>query len=98
MTDQDGRAEALQSMRNVVALEIGALHFVAQVQQYFRDAAHADAADADEVNAVDAAHAIGHRAPPAAATQASARRTSASVIANARALVAISTSFGRPPS
>ena len=50
--------------RSVTALGLRsrALHFVAEVQQHFGDAAHAAAADADEVDAMDAAHAIAHAA------------------------------------
>ena len=51
---------ALQAPRHRVGLEVRALHVVAQVQQHLGDAAHAAAADADEVDGVDAAHAVVH--------------------------------------
>ena len=43
-----------------LALQIRALHLVAQIEQHLGDAAHAAAADADQVNAMNAAHAIVH--------------------------------------
>ncbi len=77
--------------RDRVLLEVRSLHFVAEVQQHLGDAAHAAAADADEVDAMDAAHAVVHarsaspmRAAPAA-MQRSASRAAASVTAAARA-------------
>ncbi|OIQ72552.1 hypothetical protein GALL_458220 [mine drainage metagenome] len=42
-------------------LEVRAGHLVAQIDQHFRDAGHADAADADEMDVLDLAE---HLAPP----------------------------------
>ena len=41
-------------------MQVRALHLVAQIEQHLGDAAHAAAADADQVDEVDAAHAIVH--------------------------------------
>src|SRR4029450_683821 len=87
-----------EALRHGVRLEIAALHLIAEIQQHFGDAAHATAADSDEGDGVDTAHAGGfaHRAPPATASHASASRTSASTIATERARIAMSASFARP--
>ena len=62
VADHDARAQLRQPLGHRVGLEVAALHLVAEIQQHFGDAAHAAAADADEVDAVDAAHAIAHAA------------------------------------
>ena len=49
-----------QPLGDRVGLQVRALHRVAEVQQHLGDAAHAAAADADEVDALDAAHAGVH--------------------------------------
>ena len=56
---------ALEAPRDGVGLQVRALHLVAQVEQHFGDAAHAAAADADEMDAMDAAHAVVHAGAPA---------------------------------
>src|SRR6185436_898954 len=94
----DSHAQRLEPPRGVARLEVRSLHRVAQVRQHFGDPAHATAADADEVDGVDAAHAVLHAAPPATATQASASRSSASMIAVRRAACAIASNLGRPAS
>ena len=78
------RAELRQALGHGVGLEVAALHFVAEIDQHFGDAAHATAADADEVDAMDAAHAVAHAASmlldsrrPPAASAACGRATSA---------------------
>src|SRR5260221_1502446 len=63
MTDENRCAQARQTLGHRIALEIGALHRVAQVEQHLGDASHAAAADADQVNAMNAAHAIFHARP-----------------------------------
>ena len=62
VADHHARAQLRQPLGDRVRLEVAALHFVAEVHQHFGDAAHAAAADADEVDAMDAAHAIAHAA------------------------------------
>ncbi len=57
VTDEDLRTELLQALGAGRFLEIGAGHLVTEVEQYFGDAAHADAADADEMDAPNAPHA-----------------------------------------
>ncbi|MCY1397037.1 hypothetical protein D9M71_120250 [compost metagenome] len=72
MADEDLRTETLQALSHDRRLEVGAGNPVAQVQQHFGDAAHAHAADADEVDTTDAAHfrlghgflALNHGPPP----------------------------------
>ena len=62
MAEENSRAEAREALGDGVGLEVRALHLVAEIEQHFGDAAHAGAADADEVDEVDAAHAIVHAA------------------------------------
>ena len=62
VADHHARAELLEALGDRIRLEVAALHFVAEVHEHFGDAAHATAADADEVDAVNAAHAIAHAA------------------------------------
>ena len=50
---EDGRAQAGQAMGDGRALQIGAGNLVAEIQQHLGDTAHADAADADEMNALN---------------------------------------------
>src|SRR5712675_2132016 len=96
MSEPDARAEPLQVLGHRVGLEVRALHPVAQVQQHFGDAAHAAAADADEMNRVDAAHALAHAATPASCAQASASSVVALVRARSRARSAMAMSRPRP--
>jgi len=60
VADENRCAEACQPLRDRIGLEIGALHFIAQIEQHFGDAAHAAAADTHHVNALNSAHAIVH--------------------------------------
>ncbi len=57
VAEEDFRAEALQALGDGRGLEVGTGDFVTQVEQHLGDAAHAGAADADEVHAADTAHA-----------------------------------------
>src|SRR6202034_3819436 len=93
-------SQAREPLRHRIALKIRALHFVAQVQQHLGDSAHAAAADADQMNALNAAHAVfqarahGHAGAPAAMHR-SARRVAASVMRAARAASAILSKLAR---
>ena len=89
VSDHDAGTELLEARSRGIRLEIAALHGIAEIEQHFRDAAHTDTADADEMNALDAAHAIAHASPPANVMHASASFTSASIKAIERAFVAI---------
>ena len=60
MPDLDAGAEGAQATRDRRLAEIRTLHLVTQVQEYFGDAAHADAANADKMNPVYFAHAVFH--------------------------------------
>jgi hypothetical protein len=62
VTEHDPGAEPRQALGDGVRFEVAALHLVTQVEQHLGDAAHAAAADAHEVDAMDAAHAIAHAA------------------------------------
>src|SRR5690606_25138646 len=53
MADENFDAAAFEALRVIAFLRVGALHFVAEIVQYLGDAAHADAADADEMNSAD---------------------------------------------
>src|SRR5437016_5682453 len=53
MSDEDNGAQTRQTLRNLGIAEIRTRNFVAEVQQHLGDAAHADAADADKMNALD---------------------------------------------
>jgi hypothetical protein len=50
VSDDDLGAQPLQTLDRLVAPLVGAAHLVAEVEQDLRDAGHADAADADEVD------------------------------------------------
>ena len=50
MADEDLRAQLFQPLGVGAGLGVGALHRVADAQHDLGDAAHADAADADEVH------------------------------------------------
>ncbi len=78
-----------------IGLEIRAVHLVTQVDEHFRDAAHAGAADADEMDGAYAAHQVAHARPPAA-RHTSATSSAASPRASARAERAMAR--GRPRS
>ena len=51
VSDEESNAELLQSIRDLRAFRVRAAHLVTEIREQFRDAAHADAADTDEVNA-----------------------------------------------
>ena len=51
MADRDRDAEPAQALDVGVLGDVGALHAMAEVVQHLGDAAHADAADPDEVDA-----------------------------------------------
>src|ERR1700690_3064081 len=101
MADENLRAQTAQALGHGIGFEIGALHVVAEVQQHFRDAAHAAAANADQVNDVNTAHSIvqamihgmAHAGVPAA-KQKSATCAAASMTRARRAASAI---FSRRP-
>ncbi len=57
VADEDLCAEALQTLGTGRFLEVRAGHLVAEIEQHFGDAAHADPTDANEMNAADAPHA-----------------------------------------
>ena len=50
MPDVDAGAQLLQAVRHRGAVQVAAAHLEAEVQQYFGDAAHADAADGHQVD------------------------------------------------
>ena len=53
MAFEDDGAQRGQAMRDRRRLQVGAGNLVAEVQQHLGDAAHADAADADEMHALN---------------------------------------------
>ncbi len=53
MSLKNGRAQTGESLGYGGSLEVGAGDLVAEVQQHFGNAAHADAADSHEMNALD---------------------------------------------
>ena len=70
MPDEYGRAMLAQALDVGVVAGVRALHLVAEIDQHFRDAGHADAADPDEVNGAKLArqfHAVLLRTRPDAA-------------------------------
>ena len=60
MAHENFRAQSLEALRHGICLQIRALHLVAQVEQHLGNPSHAAAADADQMYAMDAAHAIVH--------------------------------------
>ncbi|MNC26740.1 hypothetical protein D3C75_748830 [compost metagenome] len=72
VADEDLSAEGLQALGHRRSFQVGTGHFIAQVQQHFGNAAHAHAADTDEVDTADTAHlrlghgflALNHGPPP----------------------------------
>jgi len=56
VADKDPCTERLQALSDRRLFQVGAGHLVTQIQQHFGNAAHAHAADTDEVDATDAAH------------------------------------------
>ncbi len=58
VTESYACAEARQPPRDRGGLHVGALHAITEVQQHFGDATHAASADTDEVDRVDAPHAL----------------------------------------
>src|SRR4029078_1075949 len=91
----DPGAESRQALGHGVGLEVAALHLVTEVEQHLGDAAHAAAADADEVDAMDAAHAIAHAAS-GCSRQGAASSSAARGLATRRARSAIASSLPRP--
>ena len=55
------RAEGFQALGHSRGFQIGAGHFITQVEQHFGDTAHAGTTDADEVDTANAAHAADFR-------------------------------------
>src|SRR5690606_13416062 len=66
LADEDPDAEALEPLHIGAVGEIAALHRVAEIVHDLGNAAHADAADADEVNVADVERSRTHQIPPAA--------------------------------
>ena len=68
MTDGDPGALLYQTLRGGIGLQVRALHAIAQIDEHLGDATHATATNTDQVDGVDAAHAVGaiqdHAAPP----------------------------------
>src|SRR5580704_4869421 len=93
MAHGNGNAELLEPLHVHIVGDVRALNLVAQIVHDLGDAAHADAADADEMNRADIErHARGrgvlcHHAPPIRSTR-SARRSAASGLASAWAAAA----------
>ena len=50
---KNGRAQGGKPLGDGRMLKVGARNLVAEIQQYLGNPAHADAADADEVNALN---------------------------------------------
>src|SRR5262249_54956075 len=72
---------------------VGPLHAVAEIHQHLGDAAHADAADADEVDRADVARQFHGCFPPIVRSTRLASRSGASIAPCERAAAAIATSF-----
>jgi hypothetical protein len=53
MSFEYGRAQIRKPLGHSGTLEVRTGDFIAEVQQYLGDAAHADAADSDEMNVLD---------------------------------------------
>src|SRR5690606_11348215 len=92
MADQDARAQRRQPPRHGGFLDVGAADGIAQVQQDLGDAAHARAADADEMDVADA---VLHADSSRLWTQASAISCAAFRLASSRAWAATAASSGR---
>ena len=95
MARENPGAEAREPLGHGVRLQVRALYLVAEIEQHFGDAAHAGAADADQVNQMNAAHAVVHAETPPAARHRSASRVAASTLRTARAASAILSIRGR---
>src|SRR3954464_14940865 len=69
MADADRDSRLAQLLDDVAVGDIGALHVVAELVHHFRDARHADAANADEMDRADVGAQRFHHAgtPPAGA-------------------------------
>ena len=95
MPEHDGGAERIEPARRRAAGDVRAADPVAQVEQHLGDAAHARAADADEVDVLD----LVFHGVRAACSHTSATWRAASGRASARARPAIAASAGRssPP-
>ena len=57
VADADFGAQCREPFGDRIGLQIRALYAIAEIDQHFGDTAHAAAADADEVNGLDAPHA-----------------------------------------
>ena len=80
VADGDGNPQLAQALDVGVVGEVGALHPVAEIDQHLGDAAHADAADADEMHRPDVQphlHAVAPAISPADAPAATRSTTSA---------------------
>ena len=66
VADEDAHAHLREPRGHRVRAQVRALHRVAEVDEHLGDAAHAGAADADQVNEADAPHAVAHARPPSA--------------------------------
>src|SRR5439155_2898464 len=53
VAEHDLRPETREPLGRRIRSEVRAAHFVAQIEQYLRDAAHSTAADADKMNSLD---------------------------------------------
>ena len=94
MTDEDARAEPLQTTRGCALLQVGAGDHITEVEQHLGDAAHADASDAHEMNVLDLVfHAFVF--PAASASHTSATSSAARGRARARAAIAIFSRLAR---
>src|SRR5262249_34970643 len=77
VADENARAERFEPLRHCRRLDVAAAHLPAEIEQYFGDPAHADAADADEMHLLHAteqsAFPLPATPPTAAAAPAAAR-------------------------
>ena len=60
MADEQARAQAAQARDVGVLGNVAAVHLIAEVAQHLGDTAHADAADADEMNGSDGKRQASH--------------------------------------
>ncbi len=98
----DARAERGETARRRVLAAIGARYRITEIAEHFGDAAHADAADADEMHAAEVLHDVAvlleaDRRHAATSIQMSAMRRAASGLASVYAASAIFRSFARSP-
>ena len=88
VADEYGRALFFEAHCLFTGLQIRALYRVAKAQHDFSNARHAGAADTDEMDRVNAAHAGDHDAAPASSRHIDVIRCRESGLDNARALAA----------